>query len=153
MTSTQSLTFLVSNEFTEVELNRCMDGVIPRKSKSERKSREKGKNRARSERLRTNVLNKAFVSVFEAVPDYFRSYHMWKGKEGSVSKKYILQMATRYIEFLNDILCENGMTETQNNSSSLMNSDGMTGTQNNSSSLMNIEVNTEQFNEFDFIFA
>ena len=77
MASEQSLTFLVSNEFTEAELNR-MDDVSPRKGKSREKLRERRKKHARGERLRANVLNKALKSLFESIPDYFQSYYMWK---------------------------------------------------------------------------
>ena len=39
MTSRQSLTFVVSNEFTDAELDR-MDSVSPQKKKSKKKTRE-----------------------------------------------------------------------------------------------------------------
>ena len=119
MTSRQSLTFLVSNEFTDAELDR-MDSVSLQRNKSKKKTREWERKRARRERLRVNVLNRVMNSLFESIPDYFRSYYMWKkGKEGaSVSKKDILLIAMGYIKFLNDILRDHGMT-----GSSLMNSE------------------------------
>ena len=127
MASKQNLTFLVSNEFTDVELNR-VSGPSPQKDKSKRKIRERRRKHARGERLRTNALNKAFKSLFECIPDYFQAYYMWKkGKEGgNVSKRDILQMATRYIEFLDDIFCQH------------VNEDGIVGTL----SAMNTELST-----------
>ena len=77
MASKQSLTFLVSNEFTDAELNR-MNDPSPQKEKSKEKLREKRKKHARGERLRTNALNKALKSLFESIPDYFQAYYMWK---------------------------------------------------------------------------
>ena len=107
---TSTLRFLVSNEFGGDEVHSRMDGVIPQESNSEEKAsepKELKRKRARSERLRANALNMALNLLFDAIPEYFRRYYMWKKKgreEGRASKKDILEMAMRYIRFLNEIL-------------------------------------------------